>query len=489
MRVFFSNACVLICISLMLSACEKPAPLPRPKAQENNKEIIVVTHNGPNTYYIDGENQPAGLEYDLVSLFIKDLGPEYSAKFLIVDNISQVIPSLMKGQAHIAAADLTITPVRKQLVVFSDPYQSVQEKLVYNKSQTDQPKSLKDLIGRKIAVTAGTSYAERLQTLRQKEPDLRWELLTNAGADELLERVAQGSLDYTVADSHIVSMLQNYYPNLGDEMAIGEPEQIAWAFPKKGPAWLRERANQFFARISKDGTLRSLIDRYYGHSDRLNPVDITTFLERTRTILPEYVPIFKQGQELTDIDWRLLAAISYQESHWNRFNTSPTNVRGLMMLTENTADLLGVTDRLDARQSIMGGARYIMSLKDMIPKRIAEPDRTWLALAAYNIGYAHLEDARVLAQRLKLNPDSWADLKKTLPLLNKAEYYTSLKYGYASGGAPVIFVESIRSYHKVLEKYEPQHKPVLPSFNIGSSNPTFIEQQFSMGNMFPSIPR
>ena len=154
MRVLFSHVTVLIC-TLLLSGCEKPAPLPNTARSINNKEIIVVTHNGPTTYYIDGENQPAGLEYDLINLFIKDLGPEYSAKFLIVDNISQVVPALMKGQAHIAAADLTITPVRKELVVFSNPYESVQEKLVYNKSQTEKPRSLKDLIGRKIAVTAG----------------------------------------------------------------------------------------------------------------------------------------------------------------------------------------------------------------------------------------------------------------------------------------------------------------------------------------------
>jgi len=139
-----------------------------------------------------------------------------------------------------------------------------------------------------------------------------------------------------------------------------------------------------------------------------------------------------------------------------------------MMLTEQTADRLGVTDRLDAKQSIMAGARYTVILKDIIPKRVPEPDRTWMALAAYNIGYAHLEDARVLAVRLKLNPDSWADLKKTLPLLNKAEYYTTLKYGYASGGAPVIFVESVRTYHKILEKYQPAHVPMLPNFDIAS---------------------
>src|SRR5690606_20569911 len=147
--------------------------------------------------------------------------------------------------------------------------------------------------------------------------------------------------------------------------------------------------NIFFARIQQDGTLRNLIDRYYGHSQRLDAIDTSTFLERSRTLLPRYIDLFKEAQEITGLDWRLLAAISYRESHWDKLNTSPTNVRGLMMLTESTADLLGVTDRLDPKQSIMGGARYLIMLKDTIPKRIPEPDRTWMALAAYNIGYAH----------------------------------------------------------------------------------------------------
>src|SRR5690606_22308761 len=207
-------------------------------------------------------------------------------------------------------------------------------------------------------------------------------------------------------------------------------------------------------------------DRYYGHSKRLKSIDVTAFIQRSRTLLPQYIDLFKQAQELTSLDWRLLAAVSYQESHWDKFNTSPTNVRGLMMLTEDTADRMGVTDRLDPKQSIIAGARYIVLLKDAIPERIPEPDKTWMALAAYNIGLAHLEDARVLAQRLKLNPDRWADVKKALPLLNKVEYYSTLKYGYASGGAPVIFVESIRTYHKILEKYEPQHKPLLPDLGL-----------------------
>lgn len=455
---------IIILAALLLSACQEPVqPLPDPR---ESKEIVVVTHNGPNTYYIDGSDQPAGLEYDLASKFVKSLGPEYRIRFHVVNNITEVIPALLKGEAHFAAADLSITRLRQHLVQFTSPYQSVQQHIVYNTEINPQPKKLEDLIGKEIAVPAGTSYAERLAEKKQNLPGLQWRALEKVSADELMEQVAEGLLDFTVSDSHLVAMLRNYYPNLGIGLALGKEEEIAWAFPKTGDRWLYDQANSYFAGIRKDGTLRNLIDRYYGHSERLDTLDVTTFLKRTRTLLPQYIDLFKEAQEMTGIDWRLLAAVSYRESHWDRLNTSPTNVRGLMMLTEATADMLGVTDRLDARQAIMGGARYIVMLKDTIPKRVPEPDRTWLALAAYNIGYAHLEDARVLAQRMKLNPDSWADVKKTLPLLNKVEYYSTVKYGFARGGAPVIFVESIRTYHKILEKYEPPHSPLLPSFDL-----------------------
>lgn len=464
---------LILFVICTLTACEESAEHlsePGTGPQSNKKELIVVTHNGPNTYFINGDNQFAGLEYDLVKLFAAELGEDYSVKFLLVDNITKVIPTLLKGKAHLAAADLSITRIREHLVKFSVPYETVQEQIAFNIEQNTKPKSLQDLLGKRIAVPAGTSYAERLKEISRNEPLLAWQELENAGSDELLEQVAEGVLDYTVADDHVISLIQNYYPNLGVGLALGKPEKIAWAFPKNGDQWLYNKANAFFARIMKDGTLRNLLDRYYGHSERLDALDVTAFLKRTRSILPSYIGLFKEAQELTGIDWRLLAAISYRESHWDRFSTSPTNVRGMMMLTESTADSLGVTDRLDARQSILGGARYIVKLKETIPERVQEPDRTWMALAAYNIGYAHLEDARVLAQRLKLNPDTWADVKKTLPLLNKAEYYSNAKYGYASGGAPVVFVESIRTYYKILEKFEPYHHPVLPSFNLASQD-------------------
>ena len=264
-------------------------------------------------------------------------------------------------------------------------------------------------------------------------------------------------------------MMQNYYPNLTVGMALGKPENIAWALPKNADPQLLKKVNHFFDTIRKDGTLSNLLDRYYGNSKRLNTQDITAFLKLSNSLLPKYEHLFKQAQETTGIDWRLLAAISYRESHWDTFNTSPTGVRGLMMLTEDTADLMGVTDRLDPKQSVPAGAKYIQKMVETVPSRIPEPDRTYMALAAYNIGYAHVEDARVLAMRLKLNPDRWADVKKTLVMLNDPEYYSTVKYGYASGGAPVIFVESIRSYQRILERYQPRHTPSNDSYKIAQA--------------------
>jgi membrane-bound lytic murein transglycosylase F len=454
---------------LALAGCHKAEKvLPDPR---QSKQIVVVTHNGPHTYYVNGDNDFAGLEYDLAKLFAKELGSEYTVKFVIVDNITQVIPTLLKGKAHLAAANLSVTPLRRHLVRFSAPYQTVQQQVVFNQDENSRPRDIGDLIGHSIAVPGGTSFAERLEEIGESEPRLQWREPKNANADELVEQVAEGLLDYTIADAHLVAMLRNYHPNLGAGFNVGEAEKVAWAFPKTGDSWLYERANAFFERIKQDGTLRNLIDRYYGHSERLGEVDVTAFLRRSRTELPQFIHLFKQAQELTGLDWRLLAAISYQESHWDPLSTSPTNVRGLMMLTEATSDRLDVTDRLDPKQSILGGARYILMLKETLPERIKEPDRTWMALAAYNIGFAHLEDARILAERLKLNPDRWADVKKTLPLLNKAKYYSTLKYGYARGGAPVIYVESIRTYYKILQRYAPPHRQILPSFNLAWLSP------------------
>lgn len=467
---------LFLALLILLTGCQPREEAGKPTADK--KEIVFVTHSGPSTYFVNGDNQFAGLEYDLATLFASEYAPGYTAKFLVVNSISEVIPSLLKGKADIASANLSITALRQKLVQFSKPYQETQQQLIYNSELDKKPKSLAEISYRRIVVPAGTSFEERLRELQKTQPTLQWQSIKKTNSESLLEEVASGILDFTIADSHMVAVMQNYYPNLGVAMPLGETDKIAWAMAKNADPKLVAKADAFISRIQKDGTLRNLIDRYYGNSKRLSPVDITTFLKRVNTLLPRYIHLFKQAQEITGLDWRLLAAVSYRESHWDTYSTSPTNVRGLMMLTEDTADQMGVTDRLDPKQSIPAGAKYILKLKDTIPEDIPEPDRTYMALAAYNIGYAHVEDARVLAQRLKLNPDSWADIKKTLVLLNNPEYYNSVKYGYASGGAPVIFVESIRSYQRILERYQPSHNPnSFDTFRIAEADKNLIKKQ------------
>jgi membrane-bound lytic murein transglycosylase F len=315
-------------------------------------------------------------------------------------------------------------------------------------------------------VPKGTSYAERLTKLKKSHSGLKWSEVNQTNTESLLEEVADGLLDYTVADSHLAALMQNHYPNLDVAMNIGPSDHIAWAMSKNADPRLVQNVRAFFAKIKADGSLSNLLDRYYGHNERLNTLDVSTFLKDCNSLLPKYQRLFKQAENITGIDWRLLAALSYRESHWDTYNTSPTNVRGLMMLTEETADLMGVSDRLDPKQSIPAGAKYLLKLIDTVPDRIPEPDRTYMALAAYNIGYAHVEDARVLAARLNLNPDSWADVKKTLVLLKHPEYYNTVKYGYASGGAPVVFVESVRSYQRILERQQPKNGIDLNLFKL-----------------------
>lgn len=453
MRLF-----IPLILVLGMGSCSVPET-PIPPVQENH-ELVVLTRNSPTTYYEDAYGNYAGLEYDLVNLFAQELG--VNVRFVVATEFSRIIPTLTKKHAHLVAAGLTITPEREKIVRFGPAYQTVQQQIVYN-SLTLKPDDIGDLIGKRIEVIAGSSYVERLKQARKKSPKLEWHEVNAMEIEELLEKVANGEADYSIADSHFVAMAQNFFPDLGVAFNLGKPEQLAWAFPKDGNPDLLAKAQKFFDRIKKDGTLRRLLDRYYGHIERLNRIDVVTFLEKMNSDLPNYRKLFQQAQEITDIDWRLIAALGYQESHWDPLATSPTGVRGLMMLTSDTADHLGVNDRLNPKENIPAGASYLLTLKEALPERITEPDKTWIALAAYNTGMGHLEDARVLAQQNKLNPDSWADLKKALPLMSKTAYYTSLKHGYARGGEAVIFVENIRNYYNIMMKFESAHKSPYPA--------------------------
>jgi membrane-bound lytic murein transglycosylase F len=174
------------------------------------------------------------------------------------------------------------------------------------------------------------------------------------------------------------------------------------------------------------------------------------------------------------MDWHLLAAVAYQESHWDPRAQSRTGVRGLMMLTLPTAREMGVDNRLDPGQSLRGGARYLKNIKRRLPDDISEPDRTWFSLAAYNIGMGHLEDARVITERQGGDPHVWREVMEHLPLLQKSKYYQDARYGFARGEEAVTYVQNIRHYYSILEWQDISDNKPLPPIRVDDHLPEVI---------------
>jgi membrane-bound lytic murein transglycosylase F len=408
--------------------------------------LNVVTRNAPTTYYI-GPEGPVGPEYDLARGFADFLGVRL--EIYTLDSIAQILPEVVERRAHLAAAALTATPSRQGTLEFGPPYRTVTQQLVYRQG-TPMPRSIEQTYGRRLEVTAGSSFVDTLEELRAGAPGLTW--LENPARDvqELLAQVATGEVELTVADSTAVQINQFFYPDIRVALDLSEPKPVAWAFRAGEDQSLLEAARRYFDEITANGRLAEITDRYLGHTGRFDYVGTRTFLQHIDTRLPRYRTWFEQAATEHGMDWRLLAAISYQESHWNPRAVSATGVRGLMMLTLSTAEAMGVDDREDPEQSIRGGTRYLERVMEKIPARIPEPDRTWMALAAYNVGFGHLEDARRITQRRGLDPDRWVDVRDSLPLLTQERWYKQTRFGYTRGWEPVQFVDNIRRYYEVL---------------------------------------
>lgn len=421
-------------------------------------ELVVLTLRGPTTTQHvpgagkDGDDAQTGFEHDLATLFAQELGARI--RFRVMASQKKLFEALRGNRGHIAAAGLIPTIELRNEFPFSQSYRLIQYQLVYRSSEP-KPKSLREAIGKHVAVIADTPAHDLLRELTGDYPGLMLDVLPQeTHPDDLLVRVDRKESDYAIADAIAFSVGKRLHPDLAAAFNVGREHKVAWAFAPMADYDLQRSVVLFFDKIRNNGTLNRLMDRYYGHVSRIQPVDSENLMEKVQTMLPKLRIHFHEAQQLTGIDWRVLAAIGYQESHWDPLATSPTGVRGIMMLTEDTADRMGVKNRLDARESIIGGAKYLQMLRDTVPPRIPEPDRTWLALAAYNQGYGHLEDARILTQKMKLNADSWLDVRKAYLKLRDPEFNESLKHGFARGDEAVQFVENIRNYTDMITRLE-----------------------------------
>jgi membrane-bound lytic murein transglycosylase F len=455
------NGVLLACASWLLAACNgsggntgsasnaRPLPLPTPGQQE----LVVLTTSGPLTYDNADPENITGFEYDLIQAFAAEHG---LAVRYVVSSESEIPARLQRHEAHLAAAWQTppatakgeTAPLRAGLI-----YGKTRDIIVHNEDTLPVDK-LEKLAGRTVYALPGSRQLLALEKLRARIPQLNVQPYTKGGVMEMLAALNRKEIQIALVDTKLVDISTNYYPLLETGVELPEEQPIAWLFPANGNGELYDLAQDFMRRFAQDGTLARLQDRYFGHVERLKQADILKFITRMKTTLRQYKALFQDAQIATGLDWRLVAALSYQESQWEPLATSPTGVRGIMMLTEETADRLGVSNRLDPLESIRAGARYLGYLIDSLPNSIMEPDRTWMGLAAYNLGQGHFGAARSIAKQLHLDADSWYDMKKALPLLARPEYYLTLKSGKGRGGEAVVLTENVRMYYDILCRHE-----------------------------------
>jgi peptidoglycan lytic transglycosylase F len=434
-----------LCISLMaliLSGCGQPSVLEK---IEKRNTLHVITRNAPAVYY-EGREGPVGFEYELAKLFAEDLGVDLNVK--VASTRSQILSALDNKYTNFAAALIVSGDSRAEEYQYSTPYLETTPLVVYRYGST-RPKNIQAILGKRIAVVSDSYLNLELDELKKAHPQLEWEALDLEIVD-LMRMVQEKEIDYAVITSIELELHQAFYPRVKKGFALGPPQSIGWYFPLSKDKSLLDRANAFLTRVQSDGTLMYLKERYFGHLSQLNYVGARTFIRHTKQRLPKYLDTYKKVSEEYNVDWRLMAAIGYQESHWRPNATSPTGVRGLMMLTQVTAKEMGIENRLIPSQSILGGIKYFARVHKRVPDDIEEPDRTWFALASYNVGYGHVDDARKLTEKAGKDSKKWADVKDFLPLLQKKKYYSQTKHGYARGNEPVIYVQNIRRYYDVL---------------------------------------
>nr|WP_274532425.1 MULTISPECIES: membrane-bound lytic murein transglycosylase MltF [unclassified Salinivibrio] len=424
--------------------------------------LRVGTLNNQLSYYI-GPNGPTGLDYDLAKRFADKLGVKL--EMTPTYTLSGLFPALERGDVDIIAAGLTITPQRLDAFRPGPAYYFVSQQVVYKNGHW-RPRDVDDFNrdDAVMAVVEGSSHDLTLQSLKKAHPALSWQVVQDADDDELLKQVANGDIDFTIADSVDIALIQRTHPDITVAMELSEDEPVAWFMKKQGDSSAYALMVEFFGDLAQSGELAILEEKYFGHVDQFDYVDTRAFLRAIESKLPKWEPLFKKYAN--EFDWRLLAALSYQESHWNPRAISPTGVRGMMMLTLPTAKSVGVRNRLDPEQSIKGGALYLQRVLERVPDSVNPHERIWFALASYNIGFGHMMDARRLTEAQGANPNSWSDVKKRLPMLAKRQYYTQTRYGYARGYEALSYVENIRRYYQSILGYEKAHIEALDNEQV-----------------------
>ena len=412
-------------------------------------ELRALVDNSSTSYFIY-KGKPMGYEYELLSEFSKAIG--VSLKIIPIDNLDQVIDSLNMNKGDVIAANLTVTKKRKEVVEFSSPLIKSKQILVQRKTSRDDTEGLIDspmqLEGKEVYVRKNSSFFKRLENLSEEIGGaiIIKPVAGNVTVEELIKKVADGEIDYTIADEHVAKINSSYYRNLYIKTPISLEQEMAWAVRKESPDLLIAM-NEWLRNFRKTVDFRVIYLKYFGNTSLYKSRIKSDFYTSKSGILSPYDNIIKVESEKINWDWRLLTSLIYQESQFDNEAVSWAGASGLMQLMPETAKEYGLDSLTSAKENINTGVRYLKWLDAQFSEKVSDPDeRQKFILAAYNVGLGHVFDAVRLAEKHKKKPDVWFDnvaemlLKKSNPEFFKDEV---VYYGYCRGSEPYKYVTDI----------------------------------------------
>ncbi len=431
-------------------------------------ELIAVVDNSSTGYFIY-KGQPMGFEYDLLDRLARDLGVELKVE--LTADIEVAFDMLNKGQADIMAYHLTVTKERAQKVNFTNALNEVKQVLIQRKP--DNWRQLKqheieaglirkplDLVGKEVYIRKGSAFSSRLTNLSD---EIGGDIIVveesgRIDTETLIKRVADGEIDFTIADSDIGLINSTYYSNIDANTEISFSQRIAWAL-RTNSTMLQDTVNNWLSTIKAKPDFNVIYDRYFKYAKSQFIRTRSDFSSAGGGKISSYDDILKQGAQEINIDWMLLASQVYQESKFDPSVESWAGAKGLMQLTDISIEQYNVKDPFNPEESLRAGIRHMQWLDKLWSDKVEnEEERIKFVLASYNVGQGHVLDAVRLSRKYASNSESWEDVAHYLVEKSKSEYYNDpvVSFGYCRGQEPVNYVT------EVLNRYE-QYKTLFGS--------------------------
>lgn len=468
---FYFSACRNKATTAVVETVVKEEPI-KPVAFDFDEikkrgSLIAVVDNSSTGYFIY-RGQPMGYEYDLLKRLADDLS--VSLKIVLTADIEEAFAMLNRGEADLMAYHLTVTKERAFKVAFTDAHTEVRQVLIQRKP--DNWRSLKvheleaslirntlELVGKEVHSRTGSSYSSRLANLSEEIGGdiIILEQPGQTDTETLIQRVARGEIDYTVADEDVGLINATYYPNIDAGTPISFPQKIAWATRKNAPQ-LRDMVNDWLVKLKASPDFNVIYNKYFKYRKSQNLRAHSVYSSVSGVRISPYDDLIKAGATELQRDWRLLASLVYQESKFDPEAKSWAGAKGLMQLTDISVEQYNVEDPFNPAQNVSAGMKYLRWLEKLWSSKVLdEEERLKFMLASYNVGQGHVLDAVRLARKYDRDPQLWEDnVEYFLLQKSKSEFYNDpvVKFGYCRGYEPVNYVQEI------LNRYD-QYKNVF----------------------------